>query len=184
MEATATVNDEKYILDATAGYSMMWFDKNHSNTIYLDERSDSQLATELLRVPFRRPWNPTTPTEQGDFTRLNYPDCKFKLIVADPPHFTKLGETSIYKIKFGKLKGTWRKDLKLMADELWRVLAPYGVLILKWCDHDIPAKEVVKLFPVAPLFGQTQAGGQARYKGKQNHTFWFCFMKIPEAQRN
>jgi len=174
----------KFILDAAASHRRMWFKKNQPNTVYLDIRDDKKLNEDHLAFEKQRggkgvAWNPKNLTVKGDFRDLPYDDNQFKLIVWDPPHLAYLGETSIYKKKFGKLNAeTWPHDIKTGAKELWRVLDDYGVLIFKWNNHDIPHKSVLRLFPVTPLFGQITAG-------KPNHgtyTKWFCFLKIPEVE--
>jgi hypothetical protein len=171
------MKEEKIILDATAGYRMMWFNKDNPNVVYLDQRGDDQ----LIRDGIRDNWIPLIPTTKGDFRDLSqFPDESFRLIVFDPPHLQWLGETSIFKKKFGQLqKETWPKDIKSGAAELWRVLMPYGVLIFKWNDHDIDYRKLLKLFPTKPLFGQITAGSRGKTGKGRSNSFWFCFMKIP-----
>jgi hypothetical protein len=167
------------ILDACSAFRMMHFNKNDPNILYLDIRNDEQLAKDLLRVPNRKPWQPTKPTIKGDYRKLDYPNESFRLIFFDPSHFTQLGD-GIYRVKFGALCAeTWQSDLKRAATELWRVLTPYGVLIFKWNDHDIHYKKVLKLFPAKPIAGQITAGVQGRRPNIPAHTFWFTFMKFP-----
>ena len=152
---------EKLILDATCGFRMMWFDKHNPNCLYIDQRSECE------------------PDEVQDFRHLPYPDNSFRLVVFDPPHF-KFGRNPNHPLNrcFGLLNAeTWQSDLAKGFRELWRVLEPKGILILKWSDHDIKYKRVLKLFPVKPIFGQTTVRRQTKH-GKTN-TFWFCFMKIP-----
>jgi hypothetical protein len=60
---------DKFILDATAGFRMMWLNKKHPNTIYLDQRPECE------------------PDIVGDFRDLKqFPDESFRLIVFDPQH--------------------------------------------------------------------------------------------------
>ena len=154
---------EKFILDATAGDRLMWFDRQHPNTLYFDQRPECN------------------PTIIGDFRKLDFPDESFFLVVFDPPHLQWLGQKSVFRRKYGALnKETWPDDIQKGANELWRVLKPFGVLIFKWADHDIPYQNVIKLFPKRPLFGQITSTNQRRKGGKPYHTYWFCFMKIPE----
>ena len=165
------------ILDATAGFRMIWFDKNHKDTIYLDCRSDEQLKEDLTFVPNRRPWNPIVKTLKGDFRNLPFANDFFDLIVFDPSHLIKCGKNGVFCKKYGKLNvETWQKDLIEGILEIWRVLKINGILIFKWNTFDIPLKDVLSLFPIEPLFGQKTSGTQ--YKGKRKaKTFWFCFMK-------
>ena len=158
-----TVAKEKFILDATAGFRMMWFNKHHPNTIYLDQRPECE------------------PDVVGDFRDLNgYPDETFNLIVWDPPHRTLVGVPKDFWIRhhYGQLEPeTWQADLKKGFQELWRVLKPRGVLVFKWTDDHIKLHRVLPLFPIKPLFGQTTAS-----TAKASTTQWFCFMKIEPEQ--
>lgn len=153
--------NSKFILDACCGGRMFWFNKKHPNTLYIDLRPE------------------VFPDAVQDFRNLPYKDESFKLIVFDPPHLKWLGKNSIFRKKYGALnKETWEEDIKKGASELWRILEENGILIFKWGDHDIPYKELLKLFPVAPLFGQRTASNQRSKGGKPYRTYWFCFMKI------
>jgi ubiquinone/menaquinone biosynthesis C-methylase UbiE len=165
------------ILDATAGFRMMHFNKDDPRVTYFDIRSDKQLAVDLQRVPNRKPWNPKIKTVQGDYRCLPFQDNYFDLIYFDPSHFINVGKTGIYYVKYGKLnKETWREDLTKAAAELWRVLKPGHSLNFKWNTQDIPYKEVLKLFPAVPVAGQRTVGGQGSNRGKPR-TFWFSFAK-------
>jgi len=177
---------EKLILDATAGLRMMWFDKDHPNVIYLDERTDEELDAAHLRklkaagYPGRKRRHFKTPTVMGDFRKLDFPDERFKLIVWDPPFRCYHGKSGIFSEQYGRLqKETWPDDIRRGASELWRVLQGFGVLIFKWNDNEISFRSVLRLFPVEPLFGQITGGAKAR-RGKRCHTAWFCFMKLPK----
>jgi hypothetical protein len=154
----------KVILDATAGFRMMWFDKNHPNCLYIDERKDCN------------------PDEVQDFRNLPYPDESFKLIVFDPPHYLDKWHNPNIKLNqdYGLLRfETWQSDLKKAFKELWRVLAPFGVLVFKWNNHDVDYKEVYNIFPVKPLFGQQIK--KSRSKKHPCSTKWFTFMKFPKS---
>lgn len=157
--------DNALILDATAGNRSMWFDRKHKHTIYIDQRPEVK------------------PDIVCDFRKLDFPDAKFYLVVFDPPHLQWLGQKSVFRRKYGALnKETWPDDIKRGAAELWRVLKPFGVLIFKWADHDIPYEDVLRLFPEKPLFGQVTAANQRSKDGsKPYRTYWFCFLKIPSV---
>jgi len=171
MESTKL--DDKIILDATAGFRMMWFNKKHPNCIYLDNRPECE------------------PDIVGDFRDLKqFPNERFRLIVFDPPYFVKkdLALMTPMLRRYGMLQAeTWQNDLKLAFKEFWRILQPYGILILKWCNFQIGANEVIKLAPQPPLFYQISANRyrQGKRKGQTAgsdtvQTLWFCFMKIPK----
>jgi hypothetical protein len=153
---------EKFILDATAGYRMMWFDKQHPNTIFFDKRLE------------------VNPDMVGNWTELiNLPNESMNLIVFDPPQHISKWHKSEYNISktfyqnVGILEAeTWQSDFKKGFAEMWRVLQNKGVLILKWSDHDIDYKKVLALAPVQPLFGQIST------QRKTTKTYWFCFIKL------
>lgn len=164
------MTEEKYILDATAGFRMMWFNKNHPNTIYLDEREECN------------------PTMIGDFRNLSkFADESFRLVVFDPPHkvmsdASAKGNVLIHN--FGRLRPeTWAYDLSNGLKECWRVLKPYGVLIFKWHESDKKLDQIKQYFPSEPLFGQKTNTSKGR-DSKPAHTFWICFMKTSSLCEN
>lgn len=125
------------------------------------------------------------PDIECDFTRLPFEDGSFKLVVFDPPHLLRntgkskmadmygsLNEratpTGYQQIKYGALYSDWKDMLQRGFSECFRVLEPGGVLIFKWNETDIPVKEILKLTPVKPLFGNRS--------GKYSKTHWICFM--------
>ena len=52
-----------------------------------------------------------------------------------------------------------------------RVLHPYGVLIFKWSEDQISTADILKLFPVQPLFGN-----------RRGRAIWLTFMKFPSEE--
>lgn len=161
---------DKFILDACCGPRMMWFDKHHPNTLYIDNREGEYQLSEgwgKVRV---------SPDNLMDFRKMEFADKSFKLVVFDPPHLKRCGPNSCLGKKFGVLNGkTWKADLQQGLSECWRVLEDYGVLLFKWNDHDIKRKEIMQLFPASPLFFNITSGVKVK-KGSQ--TLWFCFMKL------
>ena len=121
--------EDKFILDACCGSRMMWLNKKHPNTLYIDNRVEKQLKPQGHQNKII-----VEPDIVADFRDLSFlKDKSFKLVVCDPPHLTKLGETGIYRRLFGRLdKDNWRDDLKTGFKEMWRVLEDYGVFLLKW----------------------------------------------------
>lgn len=158
---------DKFILDATAGFRMMWFNKHEPHTIYLDQRPECE------------------PDIVGDFRDLKqFPDKTFRLIVFDPPHMIgkwHTMDTPIMRNFGGLVAETWQSDIRKGFSELWRVLKPFGVLLFKWNNHDIPTEKIVQLFPITPLFGQQVM--QRINKHGDNRTLWFCFMKIENEKK-
>jgi hypothetical protein len=95
------------------------------------------------------------------------------MVVYDPPHLTSGSEKSVINKKYGLLnKNTWKQDIVDGFKECWRVLDDNGVLIFKWNEANIKASELIKAFPVTPLFGD--------FTGKTGKTIWMTFMKTDQ----
>jgi len=154
------MNNDKFILDATAGFRMIWFNKKHPNCIYLDERPECE------------------PDIVGDFRNLEqFKDETFRLIVFDPPHIIRKPTTNADMIRrYGALQPEeWQSTLRNGFKECWRVLKRYGILLFKWNTSNLSASKVLDLFPEKPLFYQN-----FKRQGDRIYTTWFCFMKMPE----
>ena len=74
------------------------------------------------------------------------------------------------------VKETWKADIVAGFSECWRVLAPGGVLIFKWNEANIKAKDLLRSFPVEPLFGD--------FTGKTGSTIWVTYLKTPNVRAN
>lgn len=150
----------KKILDACCGSRMFWFDKQHKNVVYMDNRElDTNLCDGRSLV--------VAPDVVGDFRNMPFEDKSFKMVVFDPPHFIQLGESSWLAKKYGKLnKETWKEDLSKGFSECFRVLESNGILIFKWNEEQIKLSDVLKLTNQKPLFGN-----------KRSKTHWIVFMK-------
>lgn len=167
---------DKFILDACCGGRMMWFNKNHPNVLYVDNR----IAEKGHIQGGFNPGHEVRPDMIMDYRNLALTDKSFKLVVFDPPHLSSLTETSIMRKKYGVLNAeTWQEDIAVAFKECWRVLEDYGVLIVKWNDIEIPYKKLLSLFRESPLFMNITAGNKALKN--HNRSYWFCFMKIPET---
>ena len=157
---------EKKILDACCGGRMFWWNKENPLTHFIDIR-------EVDKGAFQNNWNPgwcVKPDELVDFRAMPYPDNSFKMVVFDPPHLTSGSEKSVINKKYGLLnKQTWKQDITAGFCECWRVLDINGVLIFKWNEANIKAKELLREFPVEPLFGD--------FTGKTGSTLWVTFIK-------
>jgi ubiquinone/menaquinone biosynthesis C-methylase UbiE len=68
------------ILDACCGSRMFWFNREHPDAVYMDNR---QLETTLCDGRILK----ITPDVVADFRQMPFPDNKFKLVVFDPPPF-------------------------------------------------------------------------------------------------
>lgn len=170
---------DKIVLDVACGGRMFYFDKTDQRVLFCDNRTvDTELCDGRKFT--------VKPDVECDFTSLPFEDESFRLVVYDPPHLLRntgkskmadmygsLSEraapTGYQQIKYGALYTDWRDMLRRGFAECFRVLEPHGVLIFKWNETDIPVKEILKLSPVSPLFGNRS--------GKASKTHWICFMK-------
>lgn len=160
----------KRVLDACCGSRMMWANRNNQDVLFGDIRR------ETLTVTDRSHGNASgvrtlhiEPDAIIDFRTLPFADRSFKLVSFDPPHLVKAGPRSWLAAKYGKLSDDWRVDIKAGFEECLRVLDDDGTLIFKWNETQVKLSEVVKLCPIAPLFGHLS--------GRKGLTHWLVFMK-------
>lgn len=149
----------KKVLDACCGSRMFWFDKENEHTVYMDNRELSDTLCDGRKLEIK-------PDVIGDFRNMDFDDESFYLVVFDPPHLEKVGDTSWLAKKYGKLGADWKEDIRQGFNECMRVLKPNGTLIFKWNEEQIPLKEILKVVDHKPLFGN-----------KRSKTHWLVFMK-------
>lgn len=161
---------DKPILDVTCGGRMMWFDKHNPACLYLDNRElpETQLCDS-------RKFS-VEPDMIVDFTNLPFQDNTFHLVVFDPPHLIRAGDDSYMKIKYGKLCPGWEQTIHTGFSECMRVLKPYGTLIFKWNEYQIPTRKVINAIGAEPLFGHIS--------GRASKTHWMTFMKFLEEDKH
>ena len=147
------------ILDLCCGSKMFWFDKQHKDTVYIDERKLDDVLCDGRSLNI-------DPDFQADFKQLPFPSEKFYIVVFDPPHLIKAGNKSWLAKKYGKLQDTWQSDLSAGFDEAMRVLKPNGTLIFKWNEEQIKLTEILNCIKYKPLIGN-----------KRSKTHWLVFMK-------
>jgi SAM-dependent methyltransferase len=143
---------------------MFWFDKQHPDTIYMDNRELSDVLCDgrTLNV---------SPDVVADFREMPFEDETFYLVVFDPPHLVKAGDDSWLAKKYGKLNELWQFDIRQGFSECMRVLKPNGTLIFKWNEDQVSLSAVLTAIGYKPLFGN-----------KRSKTHWLVFMKGEEAQ--
>lgn len=156
------------VLDACCGSRMFWFDKADPRAIFVDKRREHHTLPDKSSKGGSRELI-VDPDLQADFTDLPFADESFALVVFDPPHFERNGESGWIGLKYGTLKGDWREMLRAGFAECFRVLKPEGTLIFKWCADEIPVSQILALTPEKPLFGHKS--------GKQQKTHWITFLK-------
>ena len=157
------------ILDPCCGSRMFWFDKEHPDVVFGDNREFSDTLCDGRKLE-------VNPDFLMDFRDIDWPDNSFKLVVFDPPHMKSLGKNSWMAKKYGVLGETWRDDLRKGFSECFRVLENDGILIFKWNEHDILVREVLELVDYKPLFGHKS--------GKLQKTHWITFMKSSQNLNN
>lgn len=150
------------ILDVCCGSKMFWFDKNNKNVTFMDIRELDDILCDGRKLSIH-------PDVIGDFRDIPFNDNTFDLVVFDPPHLIKVGESSWLAKKYGRLNETCPKDLKQGFNECMRVLKPNGTLIFKWNEEQIKLKDVLACFDKNPLFGN-----------KRSKTHWLVFIKDDE----
>lgn len=138
---------DKLILDACCGSRQFWFDKNHPDVLFMDNRRERSTLCDGRTLE-------VSPDIIGDFRNMPFESGSFRLVVFDPPHLVRAGDKSWLAAKYGRLnKETWQDDLTAGFQECFRVLSPQGVLVFKWCEDQIQLSDVLALTPVPPLFG-------------------------------
>ena len=145
------------VLDPCCGSRMMWFDRQHPDVVFGDQRSETITVTD--RSNGRENGTRTLRIEPDallDFRALPYPDESFRLVAFDPPHLHTAGPRSWLAAKYGKLGENWRDDLRQGFAECFRVLHPDGVLVFKWNECQVKIGGVLALTPVQPGFHEAQ----------------------------
>jgi len=156
------------VLDACCGSRMMWIDKRDSRVTFQDRRNESYEIKPDRAYP-----NGTTihvrPDVIADFTSMPFTDESFWHVVFDPPHVIRKAELGTVTKKYGVLNGDWKAMIAGGFRECFRVLKPNGTLIFKWCETQIPLRDILALTPEKPLYGHK--GGQ------RSVTHWMAFLK-------
>ena len=161
----------KHILNATCASRGIWFNKNHPEAIYMDIREEHGSAIwKSTNGPSERVLN-VEPDVVASFTDMPFDNESFNLVVFDPPHLVKVGDSAWLKKKYGRLPEDWPTLIRDGFKECMRVLKPYGVLIFKWSDIQVSTRDVINAIGEEPLFGHRS--------GRAMKTHWMCYMKIP-----
>lgn len=151
-----------FVLDPACGSRMMWFDKADSRVVFGDIRQVEEVLCDgrVLSI---------CPDTVMDFRCLPFAEETFYHVVFDPPHLKNLGKKSWTAQKYGVLFPSWKEDIAQGFAECFRVLKPWGTLIFKWSETQIPLSDVLALTSYAPLYGHRS--------GKHSRTHWVAFIK-------
>lgn len=159
------------VLDVSCGSRMFWFNRSDKRAVFADNRHESHILNDRSSLGGKRILE-VNPDIIADFTALPWPDNLFAIVVFDPPHLVRNGNSGWQAKKYGKLPGGWQGMLRQGFRECFRVLKPEGTLIFKWNEYDIPVSHILALTPEKPLVGQRC--------GKSARTHWMVFMKPQE----
>lgn len=154
---------DKEIVDLCSGGRMFWYDKKNPNVHFMDNR---------ILAPWSIPTRPNfeiAPDELGCFTNTRFENNTFSVVVMDPPHLSKLWNTSRMAKKYGKLPKDWRDMITNGFNEAMRILKPYWVFVFKWNEVEIPLERVLDNIPFKPSLWQRT--------GKNNKTVWLIYIK-------
>jgi len=157
------MNTDKSVLDACCGSKMFWFDKFNPAVFFGDIRKENHILCDGRKLEIN-------PDMDLDFRAMPFANESFKVVVFDPPHLVKLGQSSWMAKKYGVLNADWQGDIKAGFAECFRVLKPDGILIFKWNETQIKTSEILKLTPHQPLVGHVS--------GKRSNTHWITFLKM------
>ena len=152
---------------------MMWMDKADERAVFSDRRN-----IDYPMEPDRAYPNGSTirirPDVVADFTALPFADGTFWHVVFDPPHIIRNAELGRVTKEYGCLNGDWKAMLADGFRECFRVLKPNGTLIFKWCETQIPLRDILALTDAKPLYGHRS--------GVKAQTHWVAFLKHNAAQ--
>lgn len=137
------------ILDACCGGRMFHFNKKNPDVLFADIREEDYTLCD------GRPFT-VSPDTIEDFRDMTFEDETFSLVIFDPPHLVRAGDSSWMKAKYGRLDAdNWQEDIQNGFAECWRVLKRGGTLIFKWNETQIKLAELRPLFPASPVCGHT-----------------------------
>lgn len=157
----------KKILDPASGSRMFYFNKKDERVIFGDIRNENHVLSDGRQLHIN-------PDVLMDFRDMPFDDEQFRLVIFDPPHLLYPSPNSWMAKKYGRLdKDNWREDLHKGFSESFRVLEPFGILVFKWNENDIPLKEILALTDQVPIAGHIS--------GKASKTHWVLFMKDSNA---
>jgi tRNA G10 N-methylase Trm11 len=169
------------ILDATAGNRSMYTNKYSENIVYLDRQRELYIK----------------PTIFADSQQLPFKDKSFDIILFDPPHQWASGEKipvygapyrkkilltmgtkghTYYGVEQYKNKRQLIRYIYQSQKEFKRVLKDDGVLMLKWCEVEIPLDRLLQVFADWRELMRIPVKSQFQTMGEKQ-TYWVMMEK-------
>lgn len=87
---------EATILDVCCGSRMFWFNKRDTRAVFADIRAEEHKLCDGRRLVI-------SPDLVADFRALPFADASFPVVVFDPPHLERVGQTAWMGKKYGRL---------------------------------------------------------------------------------
>lgn len=87
---------QQTILDVCCGSRMFWFNKLDTRAVFADIRAEEHTLCDGRRLVIR-------PDLIADFRALPFADASFPVVVFDPPHLERVGQTAWMGKKYGRL---------------------------------------------------------------------------------
>jgi SAM-dependent methyltransferase len=165
-----STDDSPPVLDACCSIRAFWYNKTDPRAVFVDKRKETITRNDSSNTKGQRVLR-IDPDIQADFTALPFADETFWHVVFDPPHKKREDYKGGFLVQqYGILNGEWQKMLADGFRECFRVLKPGGTLIFKWCELEIPLREILELTPHKPLYGH-------RRLDHPMGTHWVAFLK-------
>ncbi|EEH92581.1 hypothetical protein CSAG_00935 [Citrobacter portucalensis] len=87
---------ERSILDMCCGSRMFWFNKQDTRAVFNDIRAEEHELCDGRRLVI-------SPDLISDFRSLPFADSSFPVVVFDPPHLERVGQSAWMGKKYGRL---------------------------------------------------------------------------------
>lgn len=78
---------QQTILDVCCGSRMFWFNKRDTRAVFADIRAEEHTLCDGRRLVI-------SPDLIADFRALPFADASFPVVVFDPPHLERVGQTA------------------------------------------------------------------------------------------
>lgn len=114
---------EQTILDMCCGSRMFWFDKLDPRALFADIRSEQHTLCDGRSLVI-------SPDLVADFRALPFADASFPVVVFDPPHLERVGQTAWMGKKYGRLN---KKNMACRHSR--RIRRGVSRTAATWCAH-------------------------------------------------